>query len=265
MSRQSSSPQSIRNASDQSLFDGDDVDPLILYADQQQQQLAADAIDLDELIESIERRRVSNVLADYTVAPAGVGTGGAAASTSQPAGVGVASSPRPRATSTPRPSSRASSASTPPSSPRAVPGTTRRLIMHRIVNAPISRAEEIRLRQRFNITDQDLDDYVASLPAAGTLAAAAPAGFPSVTTALIPFVAWTRSRSGSRSRSRSIRSRQPSRSRRHAASIGFVGGRCPSTGPQSTHSQHHAHQHRHHRVRRQRGTAHGASHLQSCQ
>ena len=168
----SSSPQSIRNVSDSSLFDGDNVDPLIAYADQQQQQLAADAFDVDEILDTIERRRVSNVLADYTVAPAGVGTGVPSA---RPAGVGVTSSSPRRSVS---PSS-AASASPPPATVRMA-NTTRNLIMRLIVNTPMSRAEEMRLRQRYNITDRDLDNYVATLPAYATPAttAAAPGGAP---------------------------------------------------------------------------------------
>ena len=156
------SPQRIRAASDASLWDSDNVDPFDAYAAQQEAEL--------------ERRRVSDILSQFAVAPAGAGTGATAATPSaRPAGVGTASSPR-------RSASSAASISPPPATVRMA-NTTRRLIMHQIVNAPsMSRTEEMRLRQRYNITDQDLDDYVAGLPppAAATPAAtaAAPGGSP---------------------------------------------------------------------------------------
>lgn len=86
------SPQRIRAASDASLWDSDNVDPFDAYAAQQDAEL--------------ERRRVSDILSQFTVAPAGAGTGAAAATPSaRPAGVGTASSPR-RSASSASPSSR---------------------------------------------------------------------------------------------------------------------------------------------------------------
>ena len=173
MSRLSTpSPQRIRDASDASVWDSDNVDPFDTYTAQQR---AADTAALDA---DIERRRVADILSEFTLTPAGVGTGAtAAAPSARPAGVGVTTTSSRRSVSSFRsPSSAASAASSPPVS---VTNTTRNLIMHRIVNAPMTRAEEMRLRQRYNITDQDLDAYVATLPSSAAAAvAAAPGGSP---------------------------------------------------------------------------------------
>ena len=161
MSRLSTpSPQRIRDASDASLWDSDNVDPFDAYAAQQR---AADTAALDADIERATRG--GHFVGIHTVTPAGVGTGAtAAAPSARPAGVGVTTTSSRRSVSSFRsPSSAASAASPPPATVRMA-NTTRNLIMHRIVNAPMSRAEEMRLRQRYNITDQDLDAYVATLP-----------------------------------------------------------------------------------------------------
>ena len=77
--------------------------------------------------------------------------------------------PRGASSSFPSPSSVGTGAST-PAAPTAAPGTIKNLIMHRILHVPIDRAEETRLRQQHNITDQDLETYMASLPVHGSTA-----------------------------------------------------------------------------------------------
>ena len=141
MSRRSSpSPRIIRNASDKSLWNSDHVDPLENY---------------------VEQQRMSEILSEYAVAPAGVGTG------SSPTLRGrhlESTLPQSDEYSTPRSFSfhSPSTVGTSASSPAALqlPGTLKNLITRRILHAPIDRAGETRLRQRYHIMDQDL----ATLP-----------------------------------------------------------------------------------------------------
>ena len=267
MSRLSTpSPQRIRDASDASVWDSDNVDPFDTYTAQQR---AADTAALDA---DIERRRVADILSEFTLTPAGVGTGAtAAAPSARPAGVGVTTtSPRRSVSSFRSPSSAASAASSPPvgcdqHDPQFDHASHRQ------------RAHESSGRNATAATVQHHGSRFGRVRGhAAILCRGCRSRRPRwvasfATTLLVPFNTSFLARvvrTGSTpttQHSSPTGTHQSSRSGGHATTIGFVGGRCPTAGQKPTHSQHHAYQHRHHGVRRQRRTPHGTSYLQPCQ